>query len=94
MSHNRTWRWRRCPHCMDVNPASAYAYVGDYRPGWSGTPAKRQCPACGFTAYTNDFQVVRESHPAREPNLPMESSPPPPPPPEQQSFGSDFGSRS
>lgn len=58
----QSWRFRRCPKCRTVRPASEFAYVGTYRPGWHNEPAQRSCP-CGYQGQTSDFAVVRERHP-------------------------------
>ena len=57
----RAWRWRRCPRCGAVEPASAFEVVGSFRPGWEeqGT-VDRRCPACRTVARSFEFPVVRE----------------------------------
>lgn len=59
----KPWRFRRCPRCQVVNRASAFGYVGTYRPGWHEEEAARSCPSCGHIADTSAFRVVREQHP-------------------------------
>ncbi len=53
------WRFRECPHCGTVSPASRFDYVGTYRSGWHGVPADRRCPACTYTAPTPQFRTVQ-----------------------------------
>ena len=59
---SESWRYRTCPHCHREHAASAFGYVGTYRPAWdSGTPAKRRCPGCGYEALTSAFKVTRDT---------------------------------
>ena len=56
---SRSWRWRRCPRCGNVERASAYLPVR-YGPAWEHGDMQGVCPSCGHRAATSDFAVVRE----------------------------------
>ena len=61
----RPWRFRMCPECGTVRAASEFLVAQSFRTGWEASGSmKRQCPACGHTAPTFRFKVVREKRQA------------------------------
>lgn len=59
-----SWRYRRCPACRLVMPASRLETL-DLGARWGfQQPARRRCPSCGHTGTTSQFTVVREVHTA------------------------------
>ena len=56
----RAWRFRACPQCGVVRAASEFRVNQNYRVGWKSGDMERRCPACGFSAPTFRFKVVRE----------------------------------
>ena len=61
-SVSKSWRWRRCPSCCKVEPASAYTVVETFSEPWLAGSMLRACPNCGRTGETESFPVVRERH--------------------------------
>ena len=59
---SRSWRWRRCPACHQVERAGKFVAVV-YGPSWENGQILRRCPLCGHRGRTATFQVVRERHP-------------------------------
>jgi hypothetical protein len=56
------WRWRRCPHCRQVERASEFVVL-EYRPvTWQQGAVQRACPHCGWEGPTYRFEIVRERH--------------------------------
>jgi hypothetical protein len=62
-----SWRYRRCPRCGQVFPASEFAIV-DLGPNWhrEGPGARRQCAGCGAVGPTRAFPVVRDPQDQRD----------------------------
>jgi hypothetical protein len=58
----RSWRWRRCPSCGNVERASDFTVL-QYGEPWQYGEIRRQCPNCGHRAPIAAFRVVRERHP-------------------------------
>lgn len=53
-----TWRYRQCPSCDVVLPASEFETL-TYGSNWNTTGvAIRQCPTCFHQGETQDFQTV------------------------------------
>jgi hypothetical protein len=56
------WRWRRCPHCQNVERASDYIVL-EYRPAsWQQGEVLQECPRRGWQGPTYRFAIVRERH--------------------------------
>ncbi len=60
----RSWRFRRCPACYAVRPASEFK-VTEFGPPWNPDGRMmRRCADCGHEDLTRCFVVVRERHAA------------------------------
>ena len=59
MGRRKPYRYRRCLHCLEVFPASAFTVLR-YGPGhWRARGySLRECPECGLVAQTRYFPVV------------------------------------
>jgi ribosomal protein S27AE len=59
-NHSGAWRYRRCPRCGLVAPASRFKILAR-GPAWTADGRKmRWCPACGEVRPTAAFTIVRE----------------------------------
>ena len=61
-ARSRSWRWRRCPSCGKVEPASAYTVAETFSEPWLSGSMLRACTNCGRTGETKSIPVVRERH--------------------------------
>lgn len=60
MATASTWRYRRCPECLEVtrtdrfkgiSTLKAFTTVGD------AAQPNRQCPRCGYRGHTSEFPI-------------------------------------
>jgi hypothetical protein len=60
-SRPRRLRYRRCPACQVVRPASAFRRAGGSTVGGTfaaSAALRRRCPACGHSGPLRDFSIV------------------------------------
>ena len=58
----RSWRWRQCPACGNVERASDFTIL-QYGEPWQHGGIRRRCPNCSHVAPTFAFRVVWEKRP-------------------------------
>jgi len=58
------YRYRRCPVCRKVMPAGELGIVNYHGSHWHDKGGSmRRCPGCGYTGFTQDFEVVERVDP-------------------------------
>ncbi len=62
VSTRRAWRFRRCPSCFAIRPASEFKVTELEAPWNPDGRMMRRCPGCGHEDLTRFFVVIRERH--------------------------------